>query len=1294
MQEEEMHVIKRNGNSEIVSFDKILKRIKNIGSEAKLSINYTTLAMKVIDQLYNGIETSKLDELTAEQCASLSTQHPDYGTLASRLVISNLHKKTSSSFVQVMNNLYNFRDVNDNHVPLINNDIINIINSNKDYFENIIDYERDYLIDYFGFKTLERAYLMKKNKIILERPQHMWLRVSLGIHFKNFSLEAVKETYDLMSEKYFTHATPTLFNAATPRPQLSSCYLIGMESDSVDGIFNTLKECALISKWSGGIGLHIHNIRSSGSHIRGTNGVSNGLIPMLGVFNKTARYIDQGGKRNGSFAIYLEPHHPDIEDFLDLKKNHGDEELRARDLFYAMWISDLFMERVKSSSTWSLFCPDKCQGLCDVYGEKYKELYLKYENEKRYTKQIPARDLWIKILDAQMETGTPYLLYKDAANMKSNQKNLGTIKSSNLCVAPETKILTDKGFLEIQSLKNNIVNVWNGKEFSEVEVKQTNVNSELITINFSDGSTLTCTKYHKFYIQKDYCKINEKEDIINSKYVEVVEGENLQKDMKLIKCDYPIIDNDNHLERAYTNGFFSGDGTYNNSLMKETKCNYKSLPNKSYCKRHVNYQKDNSISEYCQGMCYNKKPIVALYHEKIRLLEYLDYTSIGKEVNNKLNVTLNVNLEEKYFVPINYSLKSKLEWFSGYCDADGSICLNKDNQSLQISSIYKEFLLNIKLLLQTCGVSSKVTKNMNERLSNLPNGKGDYQLYKSKTLWRLLVSSNELMKLLELGLSCKRLKIEKRDYQRKAIQFVKVVDIIDNGRTDKTFCFNEPKRHAGIFNGVITSNCTEILEYSDEKETAVCNLASISLTKCVVENNINPFKDVVVYTKDNCNWCVLLKALLKKKQIIYKEISVDETNRDKLVEDENGIKTLPQLFDEGKYVGGFDSVLNILRNSFDYDKLHYLSKVLTKNLNNIIDINFYPTEKTERSNLLHRPIGIGVQGLADAFIIMDIPFESETAKEINKKIFETIYHGSLEASCELAKIRETKLVKMKEGLNNNNWKYLFPDNSVCTSYMINHNLNDDFSYMIEESLNRIRPIPNEINREKYLGSYSSFEGSPISKGILQFDMWGIEPSDRYDWNKLRENIKKYGIRNSLLVAPMPTASTSQILGNNECFEPLTSNIYSRRTLAGEFILVNKYLINDLININMWNEEIKNNIILNKGSIQYIEGIPKFIKEKYKIVWEIPMKHIIDMAKDRGAFICQSQSMNLWIEDPDPKILTNMHFYSWKAGLKTGIYYLRRKPKHQPQQFTIQPENKNKKINSIINDPGECLMCSG
>ena len=430
--EKEMRVLKRNGKYEDISFDKILKRVKILGKEHNININYTNLVIKVIDQLYNEISTSKIDELTAEQAASMSTIHPDYTTLASALVISNLHKKTDATFTIAMNKIYNFHDSNNNHIPFLSNKFIYIVNEYGDYFNKLIDHERDYLIDFFGFKTLERAYLIHLNKVIIERPQYMWLRVAIGIHGEN--LDAVKETYELMSQKYFTHATPTLFNAGTPRPQLSSCFLIAMESDSVDGIYNTLKECANISKWAGGIGLHIHNIRAKGSHIRGTNGTSNGIVPMLSVFNKTARYIDQGGgRRNGSFAIYIEPHHADIEDFLDLKKNHGDEELRARDLFYALWISDLFMERVRDDTKWSLFCPDTAQGLSDCYGEEYRQLYIKYENDKKYIKQINARDLWIKILDAQMETGTPYILYKDAANSKSNQKNLGTIKSSNLC---------------------------------------------------------------------------------------------------------------------------------------------------------------------------------------------------------------------------------------------------------------------------------------------------------------------------------------------------------------------------------------------------------------------------------------------------------------------------------------------------------------------------------------------------------------------------------------------------------------------------------------------------------------------------------------------------------------------------------------------------------------------------------------------------------------------------------------------------------------------------------------------
>uniref|UniRef100_A0A6C0IFE9 ribonucleoside-diphosphate reductase n=1 Tax=viral metagenome TaxID=1070528 RepID=A0A6C0IFE9_9ZZZZ len=787
----EMKVTKRNGIIEDIAFDKILKRIKKLGQEANIQLNYSSLAMKVIDQLYDKIETTKIDELAAEQCASLSTQHPDYATLAARIIISNHQKNTEPLFSNVMRNLYEFKDIHGNNKPLIANNVWNFINKYQKNIDNMIVHDRDYLIDFFGFKTLERAYLFRIGNKVVERIQHMWLRVSIGIHCilkpglyleeeeDMHILDLIKETYDLMSHKYFTHATPTLFNAGTPRPQLSSCYLIAMEDDSLDGIYNTLKDCANISKWAGGIGLHIHNVRAKGSHIQGTNGCSNGLVPMLKVFNNTARYVDQGGgKRNGSFAIYLEPWHPDIEDFLELKKNHGDEEMKARDLFYALWIPDLFMERVKENAKWCLFCPHECPGLSDVYGDDFNTLYLKYENEGKSRKTLNARDLWFKILDSQMETGTPYLLYKDSANKKSNQQNLGTIKSSNLC--------------------------------------------------------------------------------------------------------------------------------------------------------------------------------------------------------------------------------------------------------------------------------------------------------------------------------------------------------------------------------------TEIIEYSDDKETAVCNLASI----------------------------------------------------------------------------GLPTFVNQETKQFDYKKLHEITKVVTNNLNKLIDVNFYPTPKTEISNKKHRPIGLGVQGLADTFILMDIAFHSEEAKEVNKLIFETIYHAALEKSNELA---------------------------------------------------------------TFEGPYSSFNGSPASKGVLQFDMWADfkHVSNRYDWSKLKESIVKYGLRNSLLVAPMPTASTSQILGFNECFEPLTSNLYSRRTLAGEFVVVNKYLMKELISLGLWNEKIKNNIIANKGSIQQLDMLTDHIRNKYKIVWEMPMKHVIDMAADRGAFICQSQSMNLWIEDPTYNTLTSMHFYSWKKGLKTGIYYLRRKAKHQAQQFTIEPE---KKSNNEEHDE-ICEMCS-
>ena len=859
----EMQVVKRNGRSEVFSFEKIHNRIKKLGSEAGISLNYSALIMKTADQLHDKISTSRIDELMAEQCASLTTLNLDYGKLAARLVISNNQKKVPKTFSKAMGMLTNITSPDKGKRSILGKKEIQFIKANSVALNKMVEPERDYLIDYFGFKTLERAYLMTVGGVCVESIQYMWLRVSLGIHCHcpdladEEKLKRVKETYDLMSCKYFTHATPTLFNSGTAHPQLSSCFLLSMKNDSIDGIYDTLKDCANISKWAGGIGLHIHQIRASGSHIHGTNGTSNGLVPMLKVFNNTARYVDQGGgKRNGSFAIYLEPWHSDIFAFLDLKKNHGDEELRARDLFYALWIPDLFMKRVKEDGDWTLMCPNECPGLSECYGAEFEALYTKYVSGNKGRETIKARKLWMAILDSQMETGTPYMLYKDACNEKSNQKNLGTIKSSNLC--------------------------------------------------------------------------------------------------------------------------------------------------------------------------------------------------------------------------------------------------------------------------------------------------------------------------------------------------------------------------------------TEIVEYSSPDETAVCNLASIALSSFVytpLDRLIKGGNKCVLYTKDTCKWCVKLKDILDGRGVTYQEIGSDSEEFQALKE-QHSIKTVPQLIIDDHLVGGHDDCVEALTPRFDFAKLEEVTKVVTHNLNNIIDINFYPTPETERSNTRHRPIGIGVQGLADAFLKMNIAYTSDLAAELNKDIFETIYYAALTKSVELAKAH---------------------------------------------------------------GPYHSFEGSPASKGLLQFDLWNVEPSKRYDWQAMRDEVKKHGIRNSLLLAPMPTASTSQILGNNECFEPFTSNIYSRRTNAGEFLLVNRYLMEELQGMGLWTEELKNNIIENKGSIQHLDFLPERVREKYKIVWEIPMKHMINLAVGRAPYICQSQSLNLWVEDPNYKTLTHMHLYSWSKGLKTGIYYLRRKPKHQPQQFTIAPSAVPK-----ANDPGEeeiCEACS-
>lgn len=1140
-----MRVIKRNGKFEDVSFDKVIRRIRNIAANCGglNGVELDEIAQKICSHIFDGVKTSELDELTGRLAASMITHHPDYGVLASRIVISNHQKNTLNTFSDKMMLLYH-------NTECLSNEFYTNLKKYKNQIDKHIDYDRDFSYDYFAFKTLEKAYLLKIKSKIIERPQDMLMRVSLFLH-GNTGIDKVLQCYNFLSNKYFIHATPTLFHAGSPKSQLLSCFLIGTE-DSIKGIYKTITDCAQISKWAGGIGVHVSNIRASNSLIRGTNGRSDGIIPMLKVYNSTALFVNQSGKRAGSFAIYLETWHADIFEFLDLKKTHGDMEKRALDLFYAMWISDLFMERVEKDEMWSLFSPDEAKGLTDVYGDEFEELYVKYEKEGIARKTVNARKLWNAILTAQIETGTPYLLCKDAANRKTNQKNLGTIKSSNLCVSPETLILTDKGHMEIQELEGQNVNVWNGLEFSNTKVFKTGINQELMEVTFSDGCSLTCTPYHKFYIQEKYIGYKNKKDIINHKNVKTIEAQHLKPDMKLIKCEFPVIDGKEELKYAYTNGFFSGDGTYGNiTEHSEVKCSYKSLDEKSFCKRHIKYQKSNEVSEYCKGICYSKKPKVTLYGEKMKLLEHLDYDTCGEINNNKLNVTLKVSLKDKFFVPITgYTIKSKMEWFSGYADADGYICNNQGNCSLQIVSIEKDFLLNIKLMLQTCGINTKISESRPERKSYLPDGKGGHKYYNSKRNWRLLMASNELQKIMALGFNPKRLKIQVSDIQRNATKFITITNTKKLERKADTYCFTESKRHAGIFNGVIASNCAEILEYSDDTEYACCTLSSVGL---------------------------------------------------------------PKFVEDGK---------------FNYEKLMEVVEIIVDNLNIVIDKNFYPVPETELSNKRHRPLGLGVQGLADTFVLLRYPFDSPEAKQLNNDIFECIYYTALRKSCELSK------------------------------------------------------------RD---GPYSTFKGSPLSEGKFQFDLWDEELknisykrtfektklSDKYDWEGLRKDIMEHGVRNSLLLAMMPTASTGQILGNTECIEPITSNIYTRGTSSGTFVVVNKFLINDLIKENLWSPEMKTRIIRNRGSIQTITEIPLELRKLYKTSWDLKMKVLIDMATDRAKYIDQTQSMNLFIENPTIRKLSSMYFYAYRKGLKTLVYYLRQKSPAFAQQFSVEPVVTNK-----------------
>ena len=999
-----MQVIKRNGDRETISFDKITKRISDLTLFPGKELTYVDpllIAKETINGIFNGISTVALDMLSAEICATKSHHHPEYNQLGGRILSSHISKSTDDVYLNVVTTLYNHSN--------LSNTFYNFVVTHHAEIQEMFDYSRDMSFDFFSMKTLERSYLFKVNEKIVERPQHMWMRVAIQIHggFADgkVNLHLLRETYDLLSMLYFTHATPTLFNSGTKNPQLSSCYLYSTE-DNIEDIFDMIGNTAKISKWAGGIGLSLSNIRGKGTIIRGTNGKSDGIIPLCKTLETVGRYINQGGKRNGSIACYLEPWHSDIQSFVELRKNTGDENLRARDLFIALWVPDLFMKRVQADAEWTLMCPHECPGLVDSYGEAFETLYTTYEVEKKGKKTIRARALWDQILENQLETGMPYLSFKDSVNRKNMQRHLGVIRNSNLCVAPETMILTSKGYYPIESLVNQSVEVWNGEEFSETTILQTGTSQPLIKVVLTNGSEIECTPYHIFYTWNNG-------KIVQVKACDLCEGKSL------IPVEYPIL--------------------------------------------------RNIVSNHS--------------------IDSIDLKT----------------------VPINGTHAHKLLWLGSFLDTtkDHTTQFNSPGNFFCVENTI-EYINHVKYMLQTMGCNP-------------------FRVHFCLVDY-LMISDKDLLNLYEMG--CRSTVFTNRTvpYDKEAIHFICVANVVHTGRISDTFCFIEKKRGMGIFNGVLTGQCNEIALVSNKDNYAVCNLASICLPRFV----------------------------------------------------ENGV--------------------------FNFETLQRVAGVITQNLNNVIDVNFYPTPETRKTNLQNRPIGIGVQGLADVYCMLGLSFASDEARALNKKIFETIYYGAVEKSIHIA---------------------------------------------------------SEV------GPYPSYENSPHSEGLLQFDFYENSETT-LDWKTLKEKMKQIGIRNSLLTALMPTASTSQIMCNNECFEPFTSNIYVRKTIAGEFTIVNQHLIKDLLQRGLWNKIIYEEILYDNGSVQKIKDIPDDLKQRYKTAFELKMTDLLKQAVERAPFIDHMQSMNLFMAKPDFTMLNSSHFYSWKNGLKTGMYYLRTLPATDAVKFGLDP----------------------
>jgi len=1088
-----MYVVNRKGQLELLDPNMITNRIKKlVNKEPKIPhVNPYELMLEVCKGIKNNMPTCEIDEYAANASASLSIGNPHYLQVASRIAIDNHQKNTLKSFVDKMKLAY-LNEENGEIYPLINEDYFKFVEEHNIEIDKMIDYERDFLLDFFGFKTFQKQYSIKiKNKPI-ERPQDMFMRTAIALNiYTDNMMQNIKETYDLLSTKKYTHASPTYYNAGGLRPQYASCFLMGTE-DSLEGIENTGNNMSRISKWAGGIGIHINNWRSKGTRIRGTNGVSSGIVPFIRMYESRMLAFNQGGRRPGSAKMYIMPHHPDLLQFIELRKNTGHELLRARFLFYAIWIPDIFMERVANDEIWSFFDPLLCGDLSNYYGDEYKEKYLELEKNKKYSFQKPARYIWECIYEVNVETGMPDILFSDNVNKNNMQKNIGIIKSSNLCVTGDTKILTDKGYFNISELEG-YHNVWTGQDYKKSLIKKTSDDESLLKITFSNGAIIRCTKYHKFPIKG------------LTTYMEVP-AINLKINNKLKSYNLPILDLDKEFKYAYTHGYKCGIG----------------------------------------------KSDIIVYNDAHKF----EYKEIIEISNNKKLVLY--EMEELYTVPINYRKQDKINWLQGLIDSTGFRFLDA-RIYLQIMNANNEFLENVRLLCNTLGMNP-----------SLINGKLKFII-------------NDCNKLHELGIKYMDDSINiTEDYitmakGRFAYDFiddleseVTITNIEYLSYQEPVYCFNEPEEHLGVLNGIISLNCNEIVQYSSDKEYATCILSSISLP-------------AFVYSRENSR----------------SENSLSE-----------------------KY--------------FDFEELIKVVKVIVRNLNNLIDKTYHPTVESKLGCDKQRAIGIGVQGLDDVYSKMRFPFDSQEAAELNKRIFETIYYAALTASTMLSRDIYKKNIKM-----------------------------------VESTVESIVPTI-ETPIKKTIGAYPAFEGSPISQGIFHWEMYGASPVCGYDWESLRQHIKTFGVRNSMLVALMPTASTSQLLGNNECFEPYTSNVYKRDTSAGEFIVIKKYLIDDLYNSGLWNSTLKEYLIASEGSIQYIDGIPKEFKDLYKTVWEIDQKVLVQQAIDRQPYIDQAQSMNLYVRDFNLEKWNELMFMGWMGGLKTGKYYLHTEPASMPTKFSIDP----------------------